>query len=143
MQLLLHLVQFLAALVQVPIHPLLVGLQRLVDLVGELASLSLSAAILFGLLTRRSPPRLGQSSPRREDGPDDRQRNQSDARHQTSLHVRSPSVNEIGGVAGSEPEETTHHCARPNAAQSPKRSKSSAREPLQARKIAGIGVAME
>jgi hypothetical protein len=57
MQLLLHLVQLLAALVQVPIDPLLVGLQRLVDLLGELDWLS--AALLFGLLTRRSPPGLG------------------------------------------------------------------------------------
>jgi len=78
-QLLLHLVQLLAALLQVPIDPLLVGVQSLVDLLGELASLSarelasLSAPILFGLLTGRSAPGLSQGHPRGEDRGSDHQ----------------------------------------------------------------------
>jgi hypothetical protein len=89
-QLLLHLVQLLAALVQVPVHPLFVGLQGLVDLLGELASLS--AAILFRLLTLGPPSALGlgQGDPRREGRCTDRQRNQSDVRHQTRLHRGFP-----------------------------------------------------
>jgi hypothetical protein len=84
-QLLLHLVQLVPALLEVPAHSLLVVLQGAVDFLGELASLP-SLTVLGRLTLGRSPPLLGQG---RED--ERRQRQEQACKH-TIPHLRSPSL---------------------------------------------------
>jgi len=58
MELFLHLVQFFATLLKVPVHALLVRLERLVDLLRELSFLPV--LILLGSLTLGRLPRLSE-----------------------------------------------------------------------------------
>jgi len=87
MELFLHLVQFLAALVEVPTHPLLVLLQGIVDFLSELPSLP-AVTIVGRLPLRLTTPStlLGQG---RNHG---HRRCQQQTGKQATSHVRTPSL---------------------------------------------------